>query len=203
MRARRPRYDRGHARRDPNSVARARIIWSVVALTDTILQGGTDMASKDEKDALYDEVMAIVDDRIALERLARAESGSYAAIEAIRSDAYGVIVNLLCGHFALPDLPIAKSCAPPSASESKAISGTARPSVIVACTKAEFDLRHEQEVNMMTGLIAAYFEGTGETGNDLDEKRDSLRVTLDTWWIKRHACLEDIDPSHELLKVVV
>jgi hypothetical protein len=79
----------------------------------------------------------------------------------------------------------------------------ARPSVIFPCTKEEFEQKREQEVSMMTGLLTAYFEGAGETGNDLDQKRASLREALDAWWLRRHACLEDIDPGHDLLQGVV
>jgi hypothetical protein len=61
------------------------------------------------KAKLYDKVVMIVEDRIALEKYFRSVGKDDSnAIDSIRADSYGAIVNLVIGHHALPRLPISK-----------------------------------------------------------------------------------------------
>ena len=60
--------------------------------------------STEEKAAMYDKVLALVFDRIALEQHLR-RSGREREIVAIRADGFGYVVNLMVGNDALPGLP--------------------------------------------------------------------------------------------------
>ena len=62
------------------------------------------MTITEQKAQIYDELLDLLKDRVALEEHFRAEGKSENAIQSVRADAYAAVVNLILGPNALPGI---------------------------------------------------------------------------------------------------